>query len=258
MWKVWWYSTSYIGHGCSVPVGGSSVRFQERELKLHVSYTGVDVDLLDGYETSSKKLNRVQAQVKETVTIPALSEMFVLCKVDGVRCGKEYLIEPLQEDDEVVRSANAIVIPQMGNKVWIRVVNISAQDEKLYQGNFVASLHPGVCVLGPRQTKPFQQEGVEYTISDDLTEVQRKELEALIHEFQELMWMPGSALPLVDVGVEHTIEVKLDAIPKAFKPRRLSQSEMVEVRKEIEDLCKQGLIETSTSPWAAPIVLMCS
>ena len=108
-------------------------------------------------------------------------------------------------------------------------------------------------MLGPRQTKPFQQEGVEYTISDDLTEVQRKELEALIHD-QELMWMPGNALPLVEVGVEHTIEVKPDAIPKAFKPRRLSQSEMVEVREEIEDLCKQGLIETSTSPWAAPIV----
>ena len=66
--------------------------------------------------------------------------------------------------------------------------------------------------------------------------------------------MPGNALPLVDVGVEHTIEVKPDAIPKAFKPRRLSQSEMVEVRKEIEDLCKQGLIETSTSLWVAPIV----
>ena len=86
----------------------------------------------------------------------------------------------------------------------------------MYQGKFVASLHPDVCVLGPRQTKPFQQEGVEYTISDDLTEVQRKELEALIHEFQELMWMPGNALPLVEVGVEHTIEVKPDAISKAF------------------------------------------
>ena len=34
--------------------------------------------------------------------------------------------------------------------------------------------------------------------------------------------------------------------------RRLT--EMVEVREKIEDLCKLGLIETSTSPWAAPIV----
>ena len=70
----------------------------------------------------------------------------MLCKVDGGRCGKEYLIEPLQEDDGFVRSANAIVIPQMGNEVWIRVANINAQDEKLYQGEFVASLHPDKCV----------------------------------------------------------------------------------------------------------------
>ena len=38
------------------------------------------------------------------------------------------------------------------------------------------------------------------------------------------------------------------------KPRRLSQAEMVEVRKEIEHLLQQGLIETSSSPWSAPIV----
>ena len=41
---------------------------------------------------------------------------------------------------------------------------------------------------------------------------------------------------------------------KASKPRRLSQKEMEEVGKEIEDLLRQGLIETSNSPWAAPIV----
>ena len=38
------------------------------------------------------------------------------------------------------------------------------------------------------------------------------------------------------------------------KPRRLSEAEMVEVRKEIEDLLQQGVIETSASPWSALIV----
>ena len=54
------------------------VVFDFKRGKLHVSYTGVDVDLLDGYETFNKKLNSVQAQVKETVTIPVLSKMCVV------------------------------------------------------------------------------------------------------------------------------------------------------------------------------------
>ena len=37
-------------------------------------------------------------------------------------------------------------------------------------------------------------------------------------------------------------------------PHRLSQAEMVEVQKEIEDLLLQGLIETSSSLCSAPIV----
>ena len=38
------------------------------------------------------------------------------------------------------------------------------------------------------------------------------------------------------------------------KPHRLSQAEMIEVQKQIEDLLQQGLIETSSSPWPVPIV----
>ena len=50
------------------------------------------------------------------------------------------------------------------------------------------------------------------------------------------------------MGVEHSIRHKPGSPPKASKPRRLSQMEMEEVGKEIEDLLRQGLIETSNSP----------
>ena len=40
------------------------------------------------------------------------------------------------------------------------------------------------------------------------------------------------------------------------KSRRLSQAEMVEVRREIEDLLQQGLIETSSSPWSAKLCVL--
>ena len=65
------------------------------------------------------------------------------------------------------------------------------------------------------------------------------------------MWMPGDPLPVVNVGVEHKIDLKPGAEPKVSKPCWLSQAEMVEVRDETEGLLQQGLIETSSSPWSA-------
>ena len=63
-----------------------------------------------------------------------------------------------------------------------------------------------------------------------------------------MMWRTGDVLPLVNVGLEHTIDLKPGAEPRAGQPRRLSQVEIVEVRDEIEGLRHQGLIEDSLSP----------
>ena len=59
---------------------------------------------------------------------------------------------------------------------------------------------------------------------------------------------------VVQVGVEHAIDLKPDVHPYYERARRLSSSEKEEVAKEIEHLLKQGLIETCSSPWAASIV----
>ena len=87
-----------------------------------------------------------------------------------------------------------------------------------------------------------------YKVGEQLTKEQQRELETLIQEYRSVMWMPGDSLPVVNVGVEHKIDLKPGAEPQVSKPRRLSQAEMVEVRDEIEGLLQQGLIETSSRP----------
>ena len=66
--------------------------------------------------------------------------------------------------------------------------------------------------------------------------------------------MAGDQLGSVQF-VEHEIPLQLNAVPVAQRPRRLSPSEREELREEINYLLSQGLIETSTSPWASPIVI---
>ena len=66
--------------------------------------------------------------------------------------------------------------------------------------------------------------------------------------------MAGDQLGSVQF-VEHEIPLQPNAVPVAQRPRRLSPSEREELREEINYLLSQGLIETSTSPWASPIVI---
>ena len=47
---------------------------------------------------------------------------------------------------------------------------------------------------------------------------------------------------------------RMGAKPSYKRPRRLSKKGEPEVRSEIDELTRQGLIEHSFSPWAAPIV----
>ena len=61
-------------------------------------------------------------------------------------------------------------------------------------------------------------------------------------------------LSTVSVQVEHPIRLKPGVQLSSCRTRRLSQTEEEEVRKELDDLLRQGLIEPSSSPWAAAIV----
>ena len=171
-----------------------------------------------------------------------------------MRQGQEYLVEPLRNHESMVKPAHSIVTPQSDKTLWIRVANANSQSEVLQKGEFVATLYTDVCVAYRGEKDGASQKVMRYKIGEDLTGDQRKELQAVIQEYETVMWRPGQPLPVVEVGIEHKLELKQGAKAKMSKPRRLSQAEMVEVRKEIEDLLQQGLIETSSSPWSAPIV----
>ena len=82
----------------------------------------------------------------------------------------------------------------------------------------------------------------------------RQTLDDLIQQNNDIFYVDGDQLGSVKL-VEHEIPLQPQAIPVAQRPRRLSPSERQEVRDEIDYLLSQGLIETSTSPWASPIVI---
>ncbi len=91
------------------------------------------------------------------------------------------------------------------------------------------------------------------TIGEKLNTQQRNEMRALIMAHKEVFY-DGGELPIVNVGIEHSIRFKDEVGPIAFQPRRLSREAEKEVREELKELEKMGVIRPSNSPWAAPIV----
>jgi hypothetical protein len=55
--------------------------------------------------------------------------------------------------------------------------------------------------------------------------------------------------------VEFAIELLPGTAPISKRSYRVSGPELVEVKKQIDELSEKGYIRPSTSPWAAPVML---
>lgn len=102
------------------------------------------------------------------------------------------------------------------------------------------------------QSRPGSRR-INYQTDVTLDPMHKQALDDLIQQNNDIFYVDGDQLGSVKL-VEHEIPLQPHAVPVAQRPRRLSPSERQEVRDEINYLLSQGLIETSTSPWASPIV----
>ena len=228
------------------------VTFDFPQGKLFAKNTGVRVDMVQHYTGETIELATLHARLASDVGIPGLCEQFVLCYADGLRAKHDYLLEPLRPDDAMVKPAHAVVVPDRDDEIWVRVANVYHGQETLRRGEYLATLYPDVQVS--QNDRPARKPVTGYAVGPDITTEQRTEIEALITEYSDVMWQQGDTLPVVSVQVEHAIRLKPGVQPSSCRPRRLSQTEEEEVRMELDDLLRQGLIETSSSPWSAAIV----
>jgi hypothetical protein len=56
--------------------------------------------------------------------------------------------------------------------------------------------------------------------------------------------------------VEFAIELILGTAPISKRPYRVSRPELVELKKQIDELLEKGYIRPSISPWAAPVLFV--
>lgn len=78
----------------------------------------------------------------------------------------------------------------------------------------------------------------------------RELLTQFIDIFEELTRLP------IERGIEHRIVQKSGSPPKYQPPYKYFHSAKEEIKKIIEELLGNGIIQPSKSPFAAPIILV--
>jgi hypothetical protein len=86
------------------------------------------------------------------------------------------------------------------------------------------------------------------------TDAQTSEISALFHEYRDCFCQDGDDLGYTE-AIRHKIPT-VDEIPVRIPHRRIPPHQMSEVRDHIEKMVKQDIIKPSTSPYAAPVVLV--
>jgi hypothetical protein len=88
-----------------------------------------------------------------------------------------------------------------------------------------------------------------------LSEKERREIEKTCLDYQDIFHLPGEVLSSTSV-VKHEIRLEPGTEPVNTRPYRLPESQRFEVRRQVEELKRGGMITESSSPWNSPLLIV--
>ena len=199
--------------------------------------------------------------VKEDSILPAKSETYIQCLSEDMKQGKDYLIQPISQEDDLFSTPFGVIRANDRNEFEVRISNLGPSDIRVEKGTCIATLEEDVWVTHPnsggafRSNSPRTKEDILWDNMCDqgLDCNKKRQLVDLLKKHRSI-FHTGGKLPIVRVGVEHTMNLQKDVQPTVCRPRRLSRELAEEVREHIERLLKEGVIRESNSEWASPIV----
>jgi transposase InsO family protein len=269
---------------------GSNVFRMMKEMGVGIDHL---TNVLDLYETSSHVIGSeestsfVRVARNQSVMIPARSSKVVVgttrqakggkscvVAVQALQCGhlpRNIMVVPtcvsVQDGQCPVRVVN------LGEEhVWLQprtrlglaqevdVIHESEQSERcrveVIEGEIVVHMEKiqvditTEAVHTSMDDLPFKVDLGDMTFSDEQT----SEIATLFHEYKDCFCQDGDDLGYTD-AIRHKIPT-VDDIPVRIPHRRIPPHQMSEVRDHIEKMMKQNIIKPSTSPYAAPVVLV--
>ena len=202
-----------------------------------------------------------QVLIAEDTVIPARSERYVKCISRGMDSGHDYFIQPISQEDSMMSTPFGVMRATESEEFQVKMTNLGDTDAKIHKDFCIATLEEDVWINHPNSGKAFKNNSPQRKTEinwdsmcdHNLNVNKKKQLIELLTKHQGV-FHTGGKLPIVKVGVEHTMNILNGAPPTVCRPRRLSQELADEVRDHIEKLIKEGVVRQSNSEWASPIV----
>ena len=211
-------------------------------------------------------LTEIRVTLGVNVCLPAYSEMEVMARVPVSVQGGSWILEGLSGEQKPIVPARALVSPRNG-EVPVRLCNTGSVPATIYKGTRIATLESvesplveaAVGVSETPQTLVTKEKSdliwaCVQDIGDHLSSTEQHLLYDLLHGYHDVI-SSGSH----DVGrtskIRHEIHTG-DAPPIRQPVRRIPPARREEVRGLLKDMLERDVIQPSSGPWAAPIVLV--
>ena len=202
-------------------------------------------------------------------TIPPRSQCFVLAGTsDASTHDQDVLFSPFNDKLarlDVLLGASVISASEQ-NRIPVTVLNNSEHPVQLYAGTRVGELSPvkvqePTChvnsVSHPPSPHPASPEREPVAVDlegCDITIAEKHKLKLLLEEYRDVFANSDD-----EVGRTHRTQFHIhtkNQVPVAVKLRRTPFALRNEVNQQIKDMETRGIIEPSSSPYSAPILLV--
>ena len=237
---------------CILDLNSGSLKVGDKDIKLK-------------RETSSVC---ARVQVSETTVIPPRSEKFVSAKlIDGKFASES---EGLVEGTTQFKEKEQLDIPRClvtvrNNEILVPITNFSNYEKKVKRDSVIADIESTFHLNNVSQSERKEKEEVKGPLPDHLkplidnispnaSEDLKKKAEERLCRYQHVWQEPEGSLGRYKL-VKHSINVEGRG-PLKDPPRRVPMAQREIVEKELDKMLKNDIIEPSSSPWSANLLLI--
>ena len=226
-------------------------RSEEPEMRL-------GIDDLDIVETISHNEDKIFS--KESRCIPAYSMVSVAIDVSSSVKSTARLLEPspkVMENKGL--SFGRMFLPMEScslNEISVHLVNFTNKNQWIPKGIVLGTMVPvtSPCIDVFDAVSPATQHDFDSAINKDLSQSDRAAVRSLLEQYYSCFAISNHELGCSSL-VQHTIStgdnppIHQAPYPSAYKQRYLIQG-------QVDEMIRDGVIVPSSSPWAAPVVLV--
>lgn len=235
---------------------------------LHLQGLGIPIQC----SSRTSVISQSSVALRETLHIPAFSEIETMADTHERLSGGVWLLEGLRDRDLPVLVAGAVVAPVMGGEntcVPVRLVNPTSVEVKIHKGTKIAMIEQldVSAVLAvtdetpPRQESPMvakeKQEMLWALVEqcgESLSEAEKRQAYHLFLAYADVFASSDDDLGRTGM-LKHSIDTA-DNHPIRQPARRVPPFRREEVHKLLKDMLERDVIQPSSSPWASPVVLV--